>query len=194
MFHKQIKNKRFSTGRQGFTLIELLVVIAIIGTLVSVFVVSTAQAKENAMIAKATSESREITNALRLYVTTNQDLTDEDDDGDPLNDLGLSQGDSDISTTTTRILTEPSANDSKKRYFNNSKDGIKNKRLVDPWGKPYKVHVKEIRRNSSSNDKDNLAEKYEVILPLRGRYVKLEELPASSETNDQDFKKAFGGN
>lgn len=193
MSQKRITHKQISILRQGFTLIELLVVIAIIGTLVSIFVFSSASARETAMIAKATSESREITNAIRLYVTTNQDLTDEDDDGDPLNDLGLSDGDNDISTTTTRILTDPSANDSKKRYFNNSKDGIRNKRLVDPWGQPYKVHVKEIRRTANT-DKDNLAEKYEVILPLRGRYVKLENLPSSSETNDQDFKKAFGGN
>ncbi|MDO5463268.1 MAG: prepilin-type N-terminal cleavage/methylation domain-containing protein [bacterium] len=67
MFKQSYTKKPFSRWHRGFTLIELLVVISIVATLVSVFTVSTVQANENAKIAKATSEAREITNAIRLF-------------------------------------------------------------------------------------------------------------------------------
>jgi prepilin-type N-terminal cleavage/methylation domain-containing protein len=177
MFKHHPQPRRKHTWRQGFTLIELLVVISIIGTLVAVFSVSTGHAKESAQIAKATAEAREITNSIRLFALTNMKL-DEEGEGydDPLEQIGVSEGFSDISTTTTTKLTDPKSNDRNVRYFNCSAQSIVKGRIVDPWGNPYKIRVKKIEMGRSEKDKDDLAQEYEVILPLHSHYTELSEI------------------
>ena len=54
-------------ARAGFTMIELLLVMAILGTLVATFAISTASARENAKVVKATAESRSLANSIRLF-------------------------------------------------------------------------------------------------------------------------------
>ena len=53
--------------KKGFTLNELLVVIAMVAVLIAAMTVSTAQARQRARIAKATQETKEITNAILAY-------------------------------------------------------------------------------------------------------------------------------
>lgn len=184
MSHAQTRQKQLSRWRQGFTLIELLVVISIIATLVSVFTVSTGQAKENAMIAKATAEAREITNAIRLYALTNMQLDPNDDgDDDPLAQIGVQEGFGDISTNTTTKLTDPRSNERNIRYFNCSAQSLVGGRIVDPWGNPYKVRVKKIDVRANKKDKDDLAREYEVILPINSHYHELSEIQTDFGAN-----------
>lgn len=177
MFKQSYTKKPFSRWHRGFTLIELLVVISIVATLVSVFTVSTVQANENAKIAKATSEAREITNAIRLFAITNMQL-DENDDGydDPLSQIGVQEGFGEISTSTTTKLTDPKSNDRNIRYFNCSAQSIVRGRIVDPWGNPYRVRVKKIQPSTNKKDKDDLAKEYEVILPVHSHYTEISTL------------------
>lgn len=60
----EINNKQ-----AGFTLIELLVVISIIGTLASIVVVQTGNARSKARDAKRQTEMRQVQTALELYYT-----------------------------------------------------------------------------------------------------------------------------
>lgn len=53
--------------KKGFTLVELLVVIAMIAVLVAAMTVSTSRARQRGRIAKATQETKEITNAILAY-------------------------------------------------------------------------------------------------------------------------------
>jgi prepilin-type N-terminal cleavage/methylation domain-containing protein len=189
MFTMQQKNRGCSRWRQGFTLIELLVVIAIISILVTTFAISTSSARESAQIAKATAEARELTNSIHLYVLTNLQLDDNGEgEEDPLSQLGLNEGFGDISTSTTTKLTDPSSNDKKVRYFNCAAESIVNGKIVDPWGNPYKIRVKK-RQNTSKKDKNDLAQEYEVLLPVHSRYAELPKLSGVDAPGNGAYSK-----
>ena len=53
--------------RRGFTLIELLVVVAMIAIIAAAFTTSIASAERRARIARATQETKEMTNAILAY-------------------------------------------------------------------------------------------------------------------------------
>ena len=155
--------------RAGFTLIELLVVIVIIAILTGSFGVSFLSAQETARITRATAESRELGNAIRLY------LMEPDANGDlpSLSDLGLGTGErSDISSATTRILTGESGD---KVYFQAAEDALWDNGLVDPWGNPYYITVREIQPNAQPDPED-----YEIVVPIQGRHRALEPNGGSS--------------
>lgn len=62
-----MRNKLRSKRNTGFTLIELLIVIAIIGILASIFLVSLGKTRDQARVARAKHEMRQIINAMYLY-------------------------------------------------------------------------------------------------------------------------------
>jgi len=68
MFNKlyKIKSRSSVNNGAGFTLIELLIVISIIGILASIVLNSLNTARENAKIAKATSELRNVRSAIAM--------------------------------------------------------------------------------------------------------------------------------
>ncbi|MBQ9694698.1 MAG: prepilin-type N-terminal cleavage/methylation domain-containing protein [Kiritimatiellae bacterium] len=157
-------------GRAGFTMIELLLVMAILGTLVATFALSTASARENAKVVKATAESRALANSIRLFCLAMTDTAISDDGGNPLSVLGLSDGLRDADSTLTNMLTKPSASNGNTVYFEANDRSIRANRLCDPWGNPYKIRVKRVNLSVKQE------EDYEIIVPVPGRHRALEPL------------------
>lgn len=154
-------------NRAGFTLVELLVVIAIIGVLIASFAFSTTAARENARTVKATAEGRQLADAIRLYCLTNLETSDGegDDGGNPMGDLGLSEGVSEAKGTLVSKLTDPSANDAKTIYFEANHPTLRNNTLCDPWGHPYRIRVKKAVSDAKTNEDD-----YIILVPAVGRH------------------------
>lgn len=156
--------------RAGFTLIELLVVIVIIGILAATFLSSSMSARETARVTKATAEARELGNAIRLYLLTQLDTTGESDDtGDPMSELGLSEGTAEISSALTSALTTD-RNDAGYAFYRAGQDSLRRNRICDPWGNPYYIRVRRFE------PKDSQDEDYEIILPALGRHRLLDPL------------------
>ena len=162
--------KRGQRFRAGFTMVELLVVMAILGMLVGTFAVSTTSARENAKIVKATAESRSLTNAIRLFCMTMTDTAVSEDGGNPMSDLGLSDGLRDADSNLTNMLTKPSEKNGNTVYFEANDNSIRGNRLCDPWGNPYKIRVRRVNI-AVEQERD-----YEIIVPIPGRHRALEPL------------------
>lgn len=118
--------------RRGFTLIELLVVIAMIAILAGAMTTSVSGARARAKISRAETESREMTNAILAYANYT-------DDGS-LSSVVMNNTPASRSSLAF-ILGEGSRGGSKVPVLYNAamrSDG----RILDPWGKPYRVTVK----------------------------------------------------
>lgn len=157
-------------ARRGFTLIELLVVIAIVGILAGTFAFSMSSAQENARIAKATAEGRELTNAIRLFCLTQTERTSDN----PLSALGLSEGTHEGTSTLRQMMTEPSAANGNTVYYRASERSIRRGVLCDPWGHPYRIRVRRfVPRDGQQND-------YRLIVPLETRHRPLKTRASGS--------------
>ncbi len=157
-----------TTLRAGFTMVELLVVIVILGVLVAAFATSASGARETAMITRATAESRELGNAIRLFCMAQMDL--EMNATDPISELGLSDGVRDANSTLTSVLTEPSSRNGNTVYYSVSQSSLRNNRICDPWGEPYQIRVRRVA-GEAQQDED-----YTLIVPVPARHRALEPL------------------
>ncbi len=161
---KQIK----TSLRAGFTMVELLVVIVILGVLAAAFATSASGARETAMITRATAESRELGNAIRLFCMAQMDL--EMNATDPMAELGLSDGVRDASSKLTSVLTEPSSSNGNTVYYNVSQSSLRGNRICDPWGEPYQIRVRKVTGDANQD------EDYTLIVPIPARHRALEPL------------------
>ncbi len=150
-------------------MMELLVVIVVLGILAASFVSSASSARENARITKATAESRELGNAIRLFCMANLDVAMNEDD--PLGVLGLGKGLREANASLTNILTRPSASNGNTVYFNVAQSSLRNNRICDPWGEPYRILVREIESEIEERTDD-----YIIIAPVPTRHRALEPL------------------
>ena len=133
-----LHSSRFTRNSSGFTLVELLVVIAMLMLLAGAVTSSVASAQRRAKIAQATAEAQEMTNAIRAYehFWGEQDLTSKMKALTRLNETPAEEG------QLKFILGEENGPDGEKLpvLYNAS---IKGGKILDPWGKPYLVTVKE---------------------------------------------------
>jgi prepilin-type N-terminal cleavage/methylation domain-containing protein len=142
---------------QGFTLIELLVVIAMIMILAGSVTASVVKAQRRAKIARATAECREITNAILAYenyvAMRGQSLKPMSDVAADRSSLGFILGDGGTTAGGDKIPV---------LYNGALRDG----KIIDPWGRPYRVTVQEASGLSSAEMVDQTARRMSTSLYL----------------------------
>lgn len=124
--------------KRGFTIIELIVVIAMLMVLAGAVGVGVSTAQKNARKAQATTTVREITNAILAYENASKDhrLSPMFADADESKLSFLLGGDKGMGTKSMQVLYNAPLRDGK---------------LCDPWGTPYKILVQE--RTAKVEDK-----------------------------------------
>ena len=120
--------------RKGFTLIELMVVVGMIAVLMGAMGVSTMKARTRAKIARATQETKEMTNAILAFEQYAEDHTLEKyakgswadcTEGSMAMILGKVTGDNGQSVPV---------------LYNAS---VRGGQLLDPWGRPYQFMIQK---------------------------------------------------
>lgn len=120
--------------KRAFTLIELLVVIAMLAILMGALGSGMHQARKRAMIAKATQDVKEITNAILAY-----------ENYAPGRTLANKATDSWRDTTESEMSMilggETSEGGDQVPVLYNAQ--IRNNAIRDPWGRPYQYMIKK---------------------------------------------------
>lgn len=140
---------RLKLTKKGFSIVELLVVLVIMGTLMAVFVTSFSNAQKKAKISKAETEVKEIHKAILAYENESDDHslpTRRDQDAD-ISSIGflLGTGESNKSGEIPAILMAQ------------LKGGQK---MLDPWGTPYKITIREGDNNIKGTSVGELSTEY----------------------------------
>lgn len=121
--------------KNGFTLVELLVVISMIAVLMGGAAASFARAREQAKIAKATADVKEMTNAILAYENFTADHSLQ-------SVAGVANGEASKSTLGFIVGDAPNSESGEVPVLYNAQfsgSGM----ILDPWGKPYRVRVEE---------------------------------------------------
>ena len=151
--------------KRGFTLIELLVVIGMIAILMGAATTSVMKARRRAQIARASTECREITNAILAYENWSKnhslkDVAGRFDGWTPATDVKQ------LDFILGEMDHAGGPNGKVPVLYNGAVVGGA---LLDPWGKPYEIQIK--KRGSAQAKKDDLGNglKTFVFLPNRNR-------------------------
>lgn len=118
--------------RRGFTLVELLVVVAMISLLAGAMTVSVTGARARARVSRAQTDVREITNAILAYANYTDDGT--------LSSVSLNDAEASEANLAFILGQGSSARGAKVPVLYNA--AVSSGRILDPWGKPYRVTVK----------------------------------------------------
>lgn len=118
--------------RGGFTLIELLVVVAMIMLLAGAMTASVSGARARAKVSRAQADVREITNAILAYANYTDDGT--------LSSVTLNEAEATESNLGFILGQGSSSRGGKVPVLYNA--SLTGGRVLDPWGKPYRVTVK----------------------------------------------------
>lgn len=121
--------------KKGFTLVELLVVVGMIAVLMGGAAASFARAREQAKIAKATSDVKEMTNAILAYENYAEDHSLQ-------GVAGSANGDASKSTLGFIVGEAPNSESGEVPVLYNAQFSGSGK-IIDPWGNPYRVRVEE---------------------------------------------------
>lgn len=138
------------SANRGFTLIEMLTVVGMLGILMGVSATAIARAQEQARIAKANAEVRQLIGAWLAYEAAY--------DGWP---VPPPEGGTEVEATES-VLKELLGQGENKSAFLNAP--IVNGAFRDPWGKPYKLRFKK-RTQSDIEDTFGTA----ISFPNRNR-------------------------
>lgn len=136
---------RRPSSRTGFTLVELLVVIAMLAILAGTISSAVVSAMRQSKIAKATTEVRELTNAILAYENTQKD-----------HKLPALGGVDASESSLAFLLGGSGAGEDKKTIpvlFNAS---LRNGKIYDPWGTPYRVLIKAGQEKIEDHALDSL--------------------------------------
>ena len=118
--------------KRAFTLVELIVVVAMIAILAAAMSSGVAKARRRAMVAKAEAETREITNAILSYQNFDQDGS--------LKSYVMNDAEATETSLGFILGKVKSRNVTVPVLYNAALTGG---RMLDPWGKPYRVTVKK---------------------------------------------------
>lgn len=118
--------------RRGFTMVELLVVIAMLMLLMGSVTSAIMSAQKRSKIAKATAAVQELTNAILSY----ENYTDDHN----LSSVAIPSWQDVDESTISFLLGKESNRQGKIPVLYNA--DLKNGKLLDPWGKPYRVQIK----------------------------------------------------
>lgn len=121
--------------KKGFTLVELLVVISMIAVLMGGAAASFSRAREQAKIAKATADVKEMTNAILAYENYTKDHSLQ-------SVAGVANGDASKSTLGFIVGDAPNSESGEVPVLYNAQFSGSGK-ILDPWGNPYRVRVEE---------------------------------------------------
>lgn len=129
---RQFGNSAIGKARQGFTLIELLVVVSMIAIILGAMTVSVSSARERACIQRATSEVKVISQAILAYENWSRSGELET----------MNRRDADKGSLGFLLGTEQAQTGGKipVLLMAQLRNGGK---MLDPWGIPYKVTIKE---------------------------------------------------
>ena len=120
--------------RRGFTLIELLVVIAMLAILMGAVGSGMNQARRRAMIAKATQDAKEMTNAILAFENYAKDRS--------LSSYATGSWKDTTESSMSMILGgEQSEGGETIPVLYNAQ--IRGGQILDPWGKPYQYMIKQ---------------------------------------------------
>ena len=120
--------------RRAFTMVELMVVVGMIAILMATMGVSTLQARRRAMIAKATKEAKEMTNAILAFEPYAVGKTLEQ----YANGTRADCTESSIAMILGKVTGD---NGEQVPVLYNAK--LRGGNLVDPWGRPYQYMIEK---------------------------------------------------
>lgn len=153
--------------KKGFTLVELLVVVGMIAVLMGGAAASFSHARERAKIAKATADVKEMTNAILAYENYTADHSLQ-------SVAGSATGEASKSTLGFLVGEGPDAESGEIPVLYNAQFSGSGK-ILDPWGKPYRVRIEEPAGSTSSVLDQSLGinqVKMSVCLPNMNREAK----------------------
>ena len=121
------------SNKRGFTLIELLVVVGMIATILGAMTTSVTSARERARVQKATSDVKVITQAILAYENWARSSNYE---------LPTFESPVDADNQNLSFLLGKEAADSGGKIPTMLMAQLRNGKMLDPWGHPYKVRIK----------------------------------------------------
>jgi len=125
-----------SSNKRGFTLVELLVVVGMIAIILGAISVSYSAAQQRARIQKATGDVKVIAQAILAYENFNRSQED----------YSLPTYASPVeadANTLSFLIGEKSANGNQIPALLQAQLRSGSKKMLDPWGTPYKLKIKE---------------------------------------------------
>lgn len=118
--------------RRGFTIVELMAVLGIIVALTAAMTTSVTHARRRALVSRAETEAREITNAILAYQNF-------DEDGS-LSQYLMEEQEADEGKLGFILGKVKARNNDVPVLYNAALVGGK---ILDPWGHPYRITIKQ---------------------------------------------------
>ena len=124
------------SNKRGFTLIELLVVVAMIAIILGAMTTSVTAARERARVQKAVNDVKVISQAILAYENWARDKNYE---------LPTFETEVDADNQNLKFLLGDESAASGGKIPSMLMAQLRNGKMLDPWGHPYKVRIKEGR-------------------------------------------------